>query len=162
SVGMDVRSVASAATSQKIDSFFVRSFRKTLKRIARELDGFHLIRELRQLGEAGNCIRGAECRRLSGNRYTDSFAHLAGDRQHAIWFLLTVDVYNCGTSVYHSFCAIGRSVSIRTLRERRTERHGGKDWQLAVAAALNCYQHFFQVKEGFEDQKIHSGIGEQS
>src|SRR5215813_10554466 len=39
SVGMDVSGVASAATTQKVDALFMRSFRKTLECVTRKLDG---------------------------------------------------------------------------------------------------------------------------
>src|ERR1051326_6767349 len=121
---MNVGGIASTASSEKLDALLLSSFRKAFERASRKLDGFHLVGKLRQLSEAGDCVRGAESGGLRPNRNFDRFSDFPDDPQHSIRFLLAIDSNNTGACINHSLRTLSGSVAIGTASHGWTKSHG--------------------------------------
>src|SRR5207249_7551013 len=106
----DISRVAAATAAYVPDAFGFCDAAKPGERLARDLDGFHLVRELWHAREAMAFGRRAEGGGLRRDGDLHGFAHLAKQRQHAFGFLLAVRADGDGAGIGHRAGAFRRRV----------------------------------------------------
>src|SRR5215469_3841873 len=136
--------------------------RKLLERTAWQLDLLHSVGKFGQFRKTWHCVGGAKSCWLRRNRHAYRASHLTQDRDHAFRFLLTVRPNRMRSRVDHRPGAFSGRMSIATLRQLGTERHGRNHGQARVARALEPDQHLLQMEKCFHDQELDSGSTNES